>query len=38
MASPTRYWYRKMQEDVVLNGKIRDLTCVGGDCWNQLVW
>ena len=25
-------------EDVVLNGKIRNLTCVGGDCWNQLVW
>ena len=25
-------------ENVVLNGKIRNLTCVGGDCWNQLVW
>ena len=26
------------QEDVVLNNKSRTLTCVGGDCWNQLVW
>ena len=26
------------QEDVVLNNKTRTLTCVGGDCWNQLVW
>ena len=26
------------QENVVLNGRPRDLTCVGGDCWNQLVW
>ena len=25
-------------ENVVLNGKIRNLTCVGGDCWNQEVW
>ena len=25
-------------ENVVLNGRTRDLTCVGGDCWNQLVW
>ena len=26
------------QEDVVLNSRARTLTCVGGDCWNQLVW
>ena len=26
------------QEGVVLNNKTRNLTCVGGDCWNQLVW
>ena len=26
------------QEDVVLNKRARTLTCVGGDCWNQLVW
>ena len=26
------------QEDVVLNNNARTLTCVGGDCWNQLVW
>ena len=25
-------------ENVVLNGRTRDLTCVGDDCWNQLVW
>ena len=25
-------------ENVVLNGKTRNLTCVGGDCWNQEVW
>ena len=25
-------------ENVVLNGRTRNLTCVGGDCWNQLVW
>ena len=24
------------QEDVVLNNRARTLTCVGGDCWNQL--
>ena len=26
------------QEDVVLNNRVRTLTCVGGDCWNQIVW
>ena len=26
------------QEDVVLNNRTRTLTCVGGDCWNQIVW
>ena len=26
------------QEDVVLNNRARTLTCVGGDCWNQIVW
>ena len=25
-------------DDVVLNNKTRTFTCVGGDCWNQLVW
>ena len=24
--------------NVVLNGQTRSLTCVGGDCWNQIVW
>ncbi len=23
---------------VVLNGKLRPLTCSVGDCWNQIVW
>ena len=34
------YWIlvSEGQADVLLNGKARDLTCVGGDCWNQLVW
>ena len=34
------YWVlvSEGQEDVVLNNKARTLTCVGGDCWNQLVW
>ncbi len=34
------YWVlvSEGQEDVVLNNKTRTLTCVGGDCWNQLVW
>ena len=26
------------QQDVVLNNETRNLTCVGGDCWNQMVW
>ena len=26
------------QEDVLLNNRPRTLTCVGGDCWNQIVW
>ena len=34
------YWIlvSAAQENVVMNGKTRDLTCVGGDCWNQEVW
>ena len=34
------YWVlvSEGQADVVLNNKPRTLTCVGGDCWNQLVW
>ena len=34
------YWILVSEgaEDVVLNNKSRTLTCVGGDCWNQLVW
>ena len=34
------YWVlvSEGQEDVVLNGRARTFTCVGGDCWNQIVW
>ena len=34
------YWIlvSEGQENVVLNGQTRNLTCVGGDCWNQEVW
>ena len=34
------YWIlvSEGQEEVVLNNKARTLTCVGGDCWNQIVW
>ena len=34
------YWILVSEgaEDVVLNNKSRTLTCVGGDCWNQIVW
>ena len=34
------YWILVSEgvDDVVLNNKTRAFTCVGGDCWNQLVW
>ena len=34
------YWILVSEgvDDVVLNDKTRMLSCVGGDCWNQLVW
>ena len=40
LADGQPYWIlvSAAQENVVLNGKTRDLTCVGGDCWNQEVW
>ena len=40
LAAGQPYWILvpETQENVVLNGRPRDLTCVGGDCWNQLVW
>ena len=40
LANGQPYWILVSEdvENVVLNGKIRNLTCVGGDCWNQLVW
>ena len=40
LADGQPYWIlvSEAQENVVLNGKTRNLTCVGGDCWNQEVW
>ena len=40
LADGQPYWIlvSAAQENVVLNGKTRDLTCVGSDCWNQEVW
>ena len=40
LAAGQPYWILVSEnvEDVVLNGRTRNLTCVGGDCWNQLVW
>ena len=34
------YWILVSENvaNVVLNARTRNLTCVGGDCWNQLVW
>ena len=33
------YWL-KLTEDIQadLNSKLRKLSCINGDCWNQLVW
>ena len=28
----------KSNQEVILNRDTRSLTCVGGNCWNQLVW
>ena len=40
MVNGEPYWIlvSEGQEDVVLNNRARTLTCVGGDCWNQIVW
>ena len=40
LADGQPYWIlvSEGQDNVVMNGKTRDLTCVGGDCWNQEVW
>ncbi len=34
------YWVlvSEGQENVLLNNKAHTLTCVDGDCWNQIVW
>ena len=40
LAAGQPYWILvpETQENVILNGRPHDLTCVGGDCWNQLIW
>ena len=40
MVNGEPYWIlvSEGQDGALLNNKSRDLTCVGGDCWNQLVW
>ena len=40
MVNGQPYWIlvSEDQTNVLLNGRSRNLTCVGGDCWNQLVW
>ncbi len=33
------YWMLiKSTQEVILNGKTRNLTCVAGNCWNLVVW
>ena len=33
------YWIRvSATTEAILNGETRNLTCVAGDCWNQIVW
>ena len=40
LAGGQPYWILASENvaNVVLNARTRNLTCVGGDCWNQLVW
>ena len=40
MVSGQAYWVLVSEtvEDVVLNNKVRSLTCRGDDCWNLEVW
>ena len=40
LANGQPYWVlvSEGQENVVLNGQTRNLTCSGGDCWNLEVW
>ncbi len=33
------YWLKLTEEiQADLNGSLRKLSCINGDCWNQLVW
>ena len=40
LANGQPYWMlvSEGQDNVVLNGQTRNLTCSGGDCWNLEVW
>ena len=40
MVNGEPYWIlvSEGQDGALLNNKSKDLTCVGGDCWNQIVW
>ena len=40
LVSGEAYWIlvKENQDDVVLNGRLRSLTCSGDNCWNLEVW
>ena len=40
LVSGQAYWIlvKETQEDVLLNGRLRSLTCSGDNCWNLEVW
>ncbi len=40
LVSGQAYWIlvKETQDDVVLNGRLRSLTCSGDNCWNLEVW
>ena len=40
LVSGQAYWIlvKDTQDDVVLNGRLRSLTCSGDNCWNLEVW
>ena len=40
MVNGEAYWILVSEtvDDVVLNNKVRSLTCRGADCWNLEVW
>ena len=39
MITGENYWIQiRSDQEVILNGKTRNLTCSAGNCWNQQVW